>query len=223
MPITRVGLIEQIDQASSTTHAYTVGASGVSQGSFVVLRCGTVNAGRTMTGVVDSKGNTYTLDVNDSTTVAFIASGYISTALVNGDTITVTIDVAATFMGDAVEYTGIVSSGALDQTKTNSNGVSTSWTTTATAPTTQADELCVAMARHGADIRSTPEGTWTEESDFRAATTGRSMVTQYKIVSATGAYSGDGTWDSATGSTASIATYRGGSTPITGLRPAICL
>jgi hypothetical protein len=159
--------------------------------------------------VADSRGNTYTLDVNDSTTVAFIASGYIGTALVNGDTITVTLDIADTFMGDAVEYSGIASSGALDKTATTSTGSGTSWTTSATANTTQANELCVAMARHGLDIRSTPEGTWTEESDFRAPVTFRSMVTQYKIVSATGAYTGEGTWDSSTGSTASIATYRG--------------
>lgn len=210
MAITRVGLIQQIDQGSSTTHAFTVGAGGVAQGSFVVIRGGTSNGGRTMTGVADSRGNTYTLDVNDSTTVSFIASGYIGTALVNGDTITVTLDSTELFMGDAVEYSGIVSSGALDKTATTSNGAGTPWTTSATATTTQADELCIAMARIVADIRSTPEGTWTEESDFRATVTFRSMVTQYKIVSATGAYTGQGTWASDPGgSFASIATYRG--------------
>lgn len=103
---------------------------------------------------------------------------------------------ATSFIGSAVdqaiaiaEYSGIATSSPLDKTASGTN-FSTAALTSATATTTQADELLIGMIGNEGGTRTVvPDATFTERQD------GGLCSTEYsdKIVAATGAYTYSGT------------------------------
>jgi hypothetical protein len=223
MAIARVGQIAAATEtASSTTHVITVGASGVAAGNLVVVRFFWHSNAVTLTSVTDTGGNTYSVPSSLNRAGVFnnysaaIAYSIITTPLVNGNTITITLSSAAVAGHYAVEFSGIDAS-PLDQTGEAEGSVTTPpWSVAALGATTEADELLVAMATGAIGNKtSTPDGSWLEEAD-RVATLENSLVCQYQIVSATGSYTASGTWSGAGDQyLAIIATFKGAAaTPV---------
>ena len=214
MAIALVSEIGSISFNTATTHAFTVPVGGVAAGNVVILRLCTNSETITISSVTDTQGNTYTVNVSHASpgdnTAGFIVSGQITTPLVNGNTITVTPSATVALGGEATEWSELATSAVFDKSAVASTGFGTSWSSGATAMTAQADELCIGVYVITNDVRSTPEGTWTEQSDknYVAPGPGRSMVTQYKIVSATGTYAAQGTLASNSDGAALIATYK---------------
>src|SRR5205809_792276 len=127
---------------TDTTIAVTVPAAGVATGDSVILTLAMADASGGVTAT-DSKGNTYSLaaDITNASNVrTVILAAHNVTALVSGDTITVTHPSASVRALSANEFSGLSPTSALDQTHT-ATGSSTAPSSGATAATTEAAEL----------------------------------------------------------------------------------
>lgn len=207
---------------TATTMVLTLGAGkSVAAGDTVmVTACLRGTAGtRNLTGVTDSKGNTYTVARSDLAFVnASIAKAYITTPLVAGDTITLT----ASGTVNRTVATASVFSGldnvAVDKTAVGA-ATSNSPATAATSTTAQADELLIGVTSVNWG-NTTPTDDFTAGSGYTKLTwigTGAMVTTvacfpEYKIVAATGTYVADGTIVTSRAWTAAIATFKGGTT-----------
>lgn len=108
------------------------------------------------------------------------------------------------------EYSGALTSGALDKIVQTGQGFSTSPSSGATATTTQPNELIVGLTGfEGAGSPMTPGGTYTERVEAAGV---RPAQMEDKTVSATGTYTADGTITLANWC-CSIATFKLLSTP----------
>ncbi len=116
MPIAFVKNVGSLaTKTSGTVFSITVPAAGVAAGSRVICRIAT-NIGvstATITGA-DTRGNTYAkdnlngLDPNTPVRFTFVVSAHIATALVSGDTITLTVSTASSATVLVIdEFTGI--------------------------------------------------------------------------------------------------------------------
>src|SRR5438093_1783281 len=128
---------------TGTTIAVTVPAAGVATGDSVILTLAMADASGGVTAT-DSKGNTYSLaaDVTNVSNVrTVILAAHSVTALVSGDTITVTHPSASLRALSANEFSGLSPTSALDQMHT-ATGSSTAPSSGATAAaTSEAAEL----------------------------------------------------------------------------------
>src|SRR5205809_3687201 len=127
---------------TGTTIAVTVPAAGVAAGDSVILTLAMADASGGVTAT-DSKGNTYSLaaDITNASNVrTVILAAHNVTALVSGDTITVTHPSASVRALSANEFSGVSPTSALDQTHT-ATGSSTTPSSGATATTTEGAEL----------------------------------------------------------------------------------
>ncbi len=231
--ITRVGSVgTNTSSSSGTTIAVTVGAGGVAAGDFLIVKVfWSGSTGVTLTGVADTKGNTYQIDVQKGNggsvgTYSAIVSSKIGTALVNTNTITATISATVTFrMITAAEYSGLDTTTWLDQTASGT-GTSTTPTSAATATTTVADELVAgAISYNDGTANSATPGAgctsgcpgYTEYNELHA--TSKGLEDEDMIVTATGTYVADATLSASKAWTASVATYKmaaaAGCTPTT--------
>jgi hypothetical protein len=132
----------------STSLSITVPAPVTAGDSIVITFVTDVGTGSV--GASDSAGNVYSKDADAAVvtgtlrrTIIFSSHGVLPVA--PGGTITVTFPATATAkaMG-ATEFSGLLSSGALDQTSVNSNLIpNTAPTSGSTAPTSQASELLI--------------------------------------------------------------------------------
>lgn len=113
------------------------------------------------------------------------------------------------------EYSGVLSSGdPLDKTSYNYSGYvgSGSWTSNATATTTQTDELLIGVSIESAgntDPAWTPGSGWSTVGS--ASNNAKALYMEDRIVSSSGAYEADGTYSPA-GSDyyqTGIATFKG--------------
>ncbi len=198
----------------------TVPAAGVAAGNTVIIAIALDYSSSNTPPIPscsDSKGNTYTLDVEHNQgnfMQGAICSAPVTTALVSGDTITVThASLNATAMS-ANEFSGLLTSGVLDKTAKSAGIATTTPNSTATATTTQADELLFGTV----SIEDPPTITFTAGAGFTALTgagttgaSGNSNMTvypEYRIVTSTGAYSAAGTLSAASNWIAAIATYK---------------
>jgi hypothetical protein len=191
--------------ASGLTSDITVPAAGVAQGNLLVI--GMTHAAG-ITSVSDSRGNDYTMALSQTNThlevTNEIAYAVITTALQSDDTITITWDDSgfAIKLAQVNEYTGIASSGFLDDTSTGQDdsfpksGTLSSGNVTTTAE----NDLLVAFHMGEADV------AFTETTNFdQRGTTLSDVTTLYsedRIVSSTGDYASsptvtpDSYWDS---------------------------
>jgi uncharacterized repeat protein (TIGR01451 family) len=171
----------------------------------------------------DSKGNLYSVDVERQNTDelnfrTLICSANITTPLVPGDTITVSYPLPAFAARKAIsvsEFSGLAPTGRLDQTQSNT-GFSPNMDSGTTAPTSQPDELLIGAFGVGEPPTGFTPGTgYTALS--AAGATDLSILPEYRIVSATGAYSASGTMSMSQFPfwTGLIATYRMAATPPT--------
>jgi hypothetical protein len=193
---------------TGSTVVITLGVA-VSAGDFVIVGAGG-SANGVITGVTDSKGNTYAVDKTDATLRGNgIASSKIGTALAVSDTITVTFTTSASSRRHAwaASVSGLDTTTWLDKINAAS-GTTGAWNGGASGTLTQADEIVFANGFHATTGTSTPATNYTELYDFGDA--GSTLSSVYRIVAATTSETPGGTW-SASGSQwdAVTATYKG--------------
>jgi hypothetical protein len=187
------------------TLTVTVGAGGVAAGDVVFITAAWNDSSRTIASVTDSKSNTYRVDVNAGPRAGTsdwvgVACGYMTTALVNTDTIVVHWSASGVGPGLCCRmdsFSGFSSLPSIDGIATNSQSASTA-PTTGTATTTNANDLlivCFGSSNAGTDVIS-GDASYT---DMGGSNTGLAhgaahdaLWSQYRIVSSAGTYSATG-------------------------------
>lgn len=137
---------------------------------------------------------------------------------VSGASTTVTVNLAASLKASAiiVEYSGLATSGSLDQTATNS-GSSSAPSTGTTATTSQADELWIGgIANINTSTYSAPTNSFTEVAEAAsgggASSTRNNAVFLERIVAATGTASTGATLSGTQQWAGVVATFRAAAT-----------
>jgi hypothetical protein len=214
-PIARVGQVGTVSNTfgvTTDTLSVPVGAAGVAQGDTVIL--GIAGQGTpTITAISDSRGNTYRVDAirqysgTGKCTVA-IASAPVTTALVQGDTISVTLSVGNAWGFVAEDWSGLSSAdqtGTADSNSTASTTVSVS----TPGPTAQANEAAIAVACAAGQPGITAGGGYTLTADLKMAegTAKRELGSEYQILSTTGVQTASFALGSALNWAAAIVTY----------------
>src|SRR5437879_1301172 len=155
-----IGFVKNIGTNSSattgTTIAVTVPAAGVATGDSVILTLAMADASGGVTAT-DSKGNTYSLaaDITNASNVrTVILAAHNVTALVSGDTITVTHPSVSVRALSANEFSGLSPTIALDQTHT-ATGSSTAPSSGSAATTTEVAELLLGAMGVAGTVRDT--------------------------------------------------------------------
>lgn len=181
---------------STNPQTFTIpGGQGASVGSLVALGAVATNA-RTLTSVTDSKGNTWTVHPSQSaggTNVnVAIAYAVLTTALVAGDTITLTFSGNASVAVTAVEITGQAASSIVDQSGTYSAaGTSSSFAhpiSSAGATDTSGEYVFVAWGYNGSN-NGTPGAGYTAQTRQASTGTVRSITGTYAANVSTGTQS----------------------------------
>lgn len=195
--------------SSGTVTAATL-TSAVPAGNTLVIALNS-GADGTVASATDTKGNTYVIDRNStSTTGGQLVRCHVTNALAAGDVITVTRSVASSnHVLIAAEYAGLATD-SFDQVASTSG---TSASPTATSPaTTQSPEVVVGtigLAAVTGNI-SGVDPSWTEIARV-AAPSARMLVMYSKVVDATGAQALSGTLDISTVAwRVTVSTYKGG-------------
>ena len=204
------------DQCGDTSSTVTVPAVGVASGNTLVVAFVVRNTGGVggTVSVADSGSNTYAIDVDiaDSSDQVrtVILSANIGTALVQGDTITVTHPTGSSLGAVVDEFSGIASSSWVDDT---GSGEGNSSTPSASATTTNADDLLYGAVGFHNNRTFTEATSWTTLTDLQMSCGGAPgngvNHTAYRIVSATGSYTFDPTVDVGDKWAAAIAAYKG--------------
>ncbi len=219
-----IGVPVSVGQANSittgTTLTVTVPAAGVAAGNTVLVSFAMDPVSGTVS-VADSRGNTYTddADIMNGTSGSgtgvrtVVLSAPVTTALVSGDTITITFPSVGSKAVSIYSVNDLISASRVDKTATGT-GNSSSPSSGATAATTHANELLIGAVGSESKISST---TMTAGSSFTllnnaSADTGNSSTSitvfpEYRIVSATGAQTAGGSLLSSDRWAAGIATY----------------
>lgn len=203
--------VRQVDKQTNTT-TLTVPVSGCAQGNTIIVWI-SWSGTSTLTGVTDSKGNTYTINVQirnlvSSTNSAAIVSAYLTNALVSGDTLTMA-GVTDSHVMQAHEFSGIATAPAVDKTvSASSASAGTTVNSGATAALTGATDLYAAAIQTGTGpLVDTTTGLTNIGDDFNQ------YEGRYKILAANTAVSYQGTIPSGTWA-AAVATYQAaGATP----------
>src|SRR3989449_2151597 len=150
---------------TGTTIAVTVPAAGVATGDSVILTLAMADASGGVSAT-DAKGDTYSVAAhvtNVSNVRTVILAAHNLTALVSGDTITVTHPSASLRALSANEFSGLSPTSALDQTHT-ATGSSTAPSSGATAATTEAAELLLGAM----GVAGTTSDTFTAGASYTA-------------------------------------------------------
>lgn len=183
---------------SVQTLAITVAAGGVAIGDIVIVSAAFTDSSRVFTSVADSRGNTYRVDYatgpGNLNVRGGIAVAYISTALLAADTITVTwsgaggVGPGIAIRADA--FSGYTALPVIDQKQTANQTATTTPNTGTTGTTTNANDLLfVAFASRLEGTGTVPgDATFTNIGSSNAGASQNSITTQYKLVSAPGAY-----------------------------------
>ena len=199
--------------------AITVGASGVTAGDSIIVGF----ASGTFAGAVgcsDTAGNVYNVDAdrnNGGSGRVTICSAHGVAALSSGDKITVTYPAFSGYTSaTANEFSGLLPSGALDQTST-ATGNNAAPSSGLTAPTSQANELLYgAIYFSGTNFATFAPGAGYTRTNPDLA--GRPLASEYQFVSAIGSYQANGALSKANQWAAGIATYRASGGACTGNR-----
>ena len=214
--IARVQFVAELANAGSgTTLVLTLSGVTTTVGNHLILRGG--GATNAITAVVDSKGNTWQIDKTDTTEAgisASVASAKITSALVDGDTITATIG-GSGGAGSAYvdEWSGLHATTWLDKTVGTGAPAALAADSGLTATTADANELIIGVIAHVSTVTSwaveTTSPAWTERTPLVTTGTVRTNRPLDKIVSATGQYASKGTWTTNSRDwSAVVATYK---------------
>ncbi len=172
----------------------TMGATGISSGSLIIVCVGYGAATTSTVSVADSAGNTYTQDK----TAAFNANAFshIFSAPATGalaattGTVTVTFSTVAANFPDVqvLELTGADITGSrLDGSGTQSTGTSASPSSTSIT-TANANDCIISAQEINTNPTYTKAGTYTLIK-YTSVGTSKSLATQYREPGATGTYS----------------------------------
>jgi hypothetical protein len=198
------------------------GGVTITAGNSLIV-CVATNGSKTLASVSDTKSNSYAValsPLNGSNGSANIAAAHNVAAMTSSDTITVTLSASTTTVVVSVlEFSGLATSSVLDQTASGTGG-STSPATASSGTTAQNDELLIGAFMAVMQPTAT---TFTAGASYTAQTTigttvgsnDRSLITEYRIVSSTGAYTASGTFGATKTWSAALATYKAsaGTTP----------
>jgi hypothetical protein len=185
---------------SGTSLVITVGASGAQAGNFAIISVAGYGAA-VPSGASDSRGNTYASVTGWSSPFGRIEilSSRITTPLQPGDSITVLFPVTATGAASASEFSGLVTTGSLNDVTGTAYGLGTpAVSVTASGPTVQNNELILAVfviAGAGGADSLVPGAGYTALPAAAAAVGGGSVWTifpEFRVVSAMGSYTADG-------------------------------
>jgi hypothetical protein len=175
--------------AGSATTVITVDATGFAAGTALILGVfNRTSAANVITGVTDSKSNTWAVDSTGSSasTGIGVASANLTTALVSGDTITVTW--AGNVSGRAIQllnFSGLVTSSLADVA-----AAGTAVGTTVNGPavtTTNADDLIVGFFGTTSSI-TVSSTTWTTTGTHSTLGGPTSLDSVYIEETSTGTY-----------------------------------
>lgn len=199
---------------SGTTLQLTISglAAAVAVGNRVIVSA--IGGGAAPSSCVDSQSNSYSLDAsgpNVDPRVAFL-SAPITTALNNGDTITVTYAASTASRAFRVtEYSGLDTT-PFDKSASSSGSAGTAADSTATATLTQADELVVGAVGHVSTVGSfafeSLSPAWNHLGSIASTGTVRTIQPGYRVVSATTAVACKATWTTSRNWSALVATYK---------------
>ena len=206
------------ENASATSSTITLTA-GAAVGSTVLVGIAWESAAGsvpTISAATDSKGNTYTttpdVSANAGTTVAVaVLRARLTTALVSGDTITVTVSGGSRGRW-ALQADGFseVNTSPLDKTTSNAPASSASLSTGVTTATAQAFELVYCVFGFGSGRTVTIPGGWTggAKVESSAGSGDRALQVIHKYVNATGTQEGTLALSSSSTYAAGVATYK---------------
>ena len=161
--IQRVGTVGSNATVSSIT--ITIGASITTAiGNTLVLNC-RGGGNNLLTSVSDSKGNTWVVDLTaapNSATVLGIASCYLTSQLVTGDTITATFAAASAGKGVAVhEFSGIAGTSRKDVSVVAGGSTNTTGSVGPTSTLNYSNELVyTAVSVNGS------QASWTQPAGY---------------------------------------------------------
>lgn len=187
--------------------------------SIIVAVAGLSGSSMSLTTIADSKGNSWTIDLNTagSTTALAICRSVLTVALVPGDTITIvcTGGTIARLVAAASEWTGLVGSTP-DKTATAFAASGTSPASGSTATTAHANELLFGAVSENTTSTPSLASDFTVDVAFTALTpaltTGvgnnKGLFPSYRVVTATGTYSVSGTLGTSRAWRASLVTYQ---------------
>lgn len=185
--------------------------AAVPAGAMIVLEIANHNSAAVVpSSVTDSAGNTYTLisAINSSAVSETLAYALNATALASGSTITITFPSTRNAAAAAYYVTGIATSGAVDQQASNTTGSSATPSVGPTSATTQADELVIGLFGYSNSRTFTPGSGYTALATVESTGTVRGTTGEYKIVSATGTQTPDGTFSSSTSFAGLVVTFK---------------
>ena len=217
----KIAFVQDLGVASAGNTAnsisLTVGSRGVAQGDTIVVWAGMSSKSVAISSVTDSRGNAYTVDatVNHATTSlnSFVASGYIATPLLPGDTITATFSLSlySARLVAAAEFTGVAPTARVDQLATATGSGATPLTAATSAPS-QVDELVVQGIGTDTTAVCTPATGFTALGSATASPSGatRTIHQAYRIVNAAAPQRATATCSSPGFWTAAVVTYRAG-------------
>jgi hypothetical protein len=181
----------------STTTALTTSATAA-VGERIVVSLAWFEAGSSITGVVDSAGNTYAIDIQSYSGIGIaICSAHVTSQLTSGGTITITYSAAACDWRNihAATYSGVASSSAVDTTNATPDD-DQNMATTATNSSTEDAVIVGAFAmRKLADVGWTAGGGSTEIADDTHIPN-INFASQYRVITATGSNNSSGAWSS---------------------------
>ncbi len=222
LSIAAVSFVKTIGTTSSTTTgtslSITVPASGVAAGNRAIVTIA-LNPSTGTVACSDTGGNSYVVDRNvangsgTSGVRTVILSSQVASALVSGNTITCTHPSVTARALSANEFSGLATTAAVDKVK-SATGNNTAPSSGATTTTAQASELLIG----GIGVEGPTTETFTAGASYatvgRAGTSGGTAANnitinpEYRIVSATGAYSASGTISTSRKWASAIVTYK---------------
>jgi hypothetical protein len=222
-----IAFVKNIGLASGattgTTLSVAVPTAGVAAGTSIIVSLA-MNPSAGTVSCTDTRSNSYAIDrdiINGSGTTGVrtvILSAHNVLSLTSGNTITCTHPSVTARAMSANQFSGIASTSARDQTAA-ATGNSTAPSSGATPTTTQASELLVGTV--GVEGPSTE--TFTVGASYtimgRRGTSGGTATNnitvnpEYRLVTATGAYSAGGTLSVAHRWAAAIVTYKAAPAP----------
>jgi hypothetical protein len=182
---------------SSTTLVITTGAVA-NTGERIVVEVGMFSGGTgVISGVADSAGNTYAIDLQDESNSVRVAicSAHVTSELASAGTIEITLSTADSnwMNAHAQAYTGVASSSAVDTTDAEGFAGDV-WATTATASST-ADAVIVGCGA----MRDVTDRTHTPGTNLTTATALTSggnlnFASVYRILTSAASFNAGGTF-----------------------------
>jgi hypothetical protein len=199
---------------SGATVVLTLSGVTTTTGNHLIV-CAAIRAGA-LSSVSDSKGNTWQVDENVEVAGAGagIASCKITTPLVNGDTITVTITGGTGgISASCAEFSGLAASGWADVQASAGNAVAgTAADSGAAATSAVANSLVIGAVGHQSTVTAfTPEvlsPVWNQGTTAVSTSQVQTVRPLYRVVTATGAFATKATWTSSRIWAACVAVYK---------------